>query len=358
MRLSMNFSIGVLLACLMFSGTNAQAFMSTPDILSRLKLSLTALDQAPSFVDWEADPHHPKLLFAEVASEHSFAARNALGSALSALSNEQLVHFEDEIENYGDPKSLENKAELQEKIQFFRAKSLKRLETSMSVLNSLDTPVLPQIEMKEVEIDPARGEVFYGTDLPKDHVALTFDDGPSTKHTPRILKALKDYGVRGTFFQVGWAAKIHPEITKAVAQDNHTMGSHSYSHKDLRKMPAEEALKDILSGIKVGTDILGEVSVPFFRFPYGAYTKELQALVSARGISSFFWNMDSTDWKVKDAESVYRNTAATLAKNRHGIIVFHDTHTHTADAIPFVLREFQRLGLKAVVFKNPLIRHP
>ena len=110
-----------------------------------------------------------------------------------------------------------------------------------------------------VEIDTTGGpgfgfEHFKQYDfLRAGEVVLTFDDGPWPENTPAVLKALADNCLKATFFEIGKHALWHPEIAKQVAAAGNTIGSHTWSHKDLAKNPyamdVEQAKQEIEMGI-------------------------------------------------------------------------------------------------------------
>jgi hypothetical protein len=96
---------------------------------------------------------------------------------------------------------------------------------------------------RTVEIDTTGGPAF-GTEHFKQYdflrdkeVVLTFDDGPWPENTPAVIKALTDMCVKGTFFEIGEHATWRPDISKMVAAAGMTIGSHTWSHKDLAKNP-------------------------------------------------------------------------------------------------------------------------
>ena len=67
-------------------------------------------------------------------------------------------------------------------------------------------------------------------------IYLTFDDGPTVKYTKPILDVLDQYDAKATFFQLGEKATAHPELTRLVVARGHALGSHTWNHKDLRKL--------------------------------------------------------------------------------------------------------------------------
>src|SRR5690349_15838162 len=108
---------------------------------------------------------------------------------------------------------------------------------------------------RAIEIDTTGGpgfgfEHFKAYDFLRDHeVVLTFDDGPWPGNTPAVLKALADQCTKALFFPIGKHAGWHPEILKQVAAAGHTIGSHTWSHKDLSKLSEQEAIDEIEKGI-------------------------------------------------------------------------------------------------------------
>src|SRR5271169_2805970 len=94
-----------------------------------------------------------------------------------------------------------------------------------------------------VQIDTTGGpgfgfEHFKAYDfLREKEIVLTFDDGPWPQNTPAVLKALADECLKATFFEIGQHAMWHPEITKQVIEAGMTVGTHTWSHKDLARNP-------------------------------------------------------------------------------------------------------------------------
>src|SRR5690606_30010811 len=64
----------------------------------------------------------------------------------------------------------------------------------------------------------------------KNYISITFDDGPNPNFTPKVLKLLKEYNAKATFFLIGNKAEAQPEIVRQIINEGHTVGSHSFSH--------------------------------------------------------------------------------------------------------------------------------
>jgi peptidoglycan/xylan/chitin deacetylase (PgdA/CDA1 family) len=171
-----------------------------------------------------------------------------------------------------------------------------------------------------VEIDTTGGpgfgfEHFKAYDFLRDHeVVLTFDDGPWPGNTHAVLKALADQCTKAIFFNIGKHAGYYPEIVKQVAAAGQTIGTHTWSHKDLSKMTVDEAKAEIEKGIAAVSIALGNKPVaPFFRFPALRHPPELLKYVAERNIGVFSTDFDSFDFKLRKREKVVKNVMSKLA---------------------------------------------
>ncbi len=209
-----------------------------------------------------------------------------------------------------------------------------------------------RVRLQSEEQHVGAGDVLFHADLKPGQVALTFDDGPHPTRTARILKILADAGVRATFFEVGASAERLPQITRAVSEQGHTIGSHTFRHPRLTTLSLPEAQRDIQSGRSMLETILGPQHGPvtFFRFPYGARNRPLQDWVKQEGMASFLWNMDSRDWKIRDAQALLGHVAIELDREKRGILLFHDIQEQTVIVLPYVLEALKARGFSTVVF--------
>ncbi len=205
-----------------------------------------------------------------------------------------------------------------------------------------------------VQIDTAGGpgfgiQHFRTHDFLNDHeVVLTFDDGPWLNNTPMVLKALADQCVRATFFAIGLHSTYYPEILKDVAAAGHTIGSHTWSHKDLSKLSVEDGKTEIEMGMSAVRLSLGAPIAPFFRFPALKHPPELVTYLGERNVGIFSCDFDSFDFKMHKPEQVIKSVMDKLAKYHKGIILMHDFHKGTAEAIPTLLAKLKAGGYKVV----------
>jgi peptidoglycan/xylan/chitin deacetylase (PgdA/CDA1 family) len=208
-----------------------------------------------------------------------------------------------------------------------------------------------------VEIDTTGGpgfgfEHFKQLDFLRDHeVVLTFDDGPWLVNTPSVLKTLAEECTTGIFFPIGKHATYYPEILKQVAAAGHTIGSHTWSHATLtnKKLTEDQRKEEIEKGFSAVKWALGGASpAPFFRFPALQHPPEMVTYLGTRNIAMFSCDLDSFDFKARNAQQVIDVTMKKLDKLGKGIILLHDFHKHTAEALPELLHRLKAGGYKVV----------
>ena len=207
---------------------------------------------------------------------------------------------------------------------------------------------------RTVEIDTSGGPGFGGEHfkqhdfLRNNEVVLTFDDGPWPT-TTAVLKALADECVRATFFPIGKHATYYPEILKQIYDAGHTIGSHTWSHKNLESIKnIAEAKAEIEKGVSAVAMSAGVATAPFFRFPALRHPPELVTYVGERNIGIFSTDMDSFDFKMRKPEQVVNAVMTKLKKYGKGIVLMHDFQTATSQAVPDLLAQLKAGGYKVV----------
>jgi peptidoglycan/xylan/chitin deacetylase (PgdA/CDA1 family) len=212
---------------------------------------------------------------------------------------------------------------------------------------------------RTVEIDTTGGpgfgfEHFKQLDFLRDHeVVLTFDDGPWPGNTPAVLKTLADECTTGIFFSIGKHATYYPEILKQVYAAGHTVGTHTWSHATLtnKKLTEVQRKDEIEKGFAAVKWALGVSPAPFFRFPALQHPPEMVTYLGQRNIAMFSCDLDSFDFKARNAQAVIDVTMKKLDKLGKGIILMHDFHKHTAEALPELLNRLKAGGYKVVAMR-------
>ena len=209
-----------------------------------------------------------------------------------------------------------------------------------------------------VEIDTTGGPGFgfqhyksYDFLEPKE-VVLTFDDGPQKFHTEAVLAALAEQCTKAIFFSIGKMALGYPEILRHVAADGHTIGSHTWSHANVRKKKTEaEGVDEIERGMSAVKRAVGGPVAPFFRFPELADSPEMIAHLQSRNVAMFSTDIDSFDFKFRNAERTVKAVIDRLDKLGKGIVLMHDIQPSTAKAVPALLVALKQHGYKIVHMK-------
>ena len=210
---------------------------------------------------------------------------------------------------------------------------------------------------RTVEIDTTGGPGF-GLDhykaydfLQEKEVVLTFDDGPQVNTTRAILDALDEQCTKAIFFSLGKMAIGLPEIIRDVAHRGHTVGTHTWSHADMRKKSDQDAKDEIEKGISGVRRAVGGPISPFFRFPYLRDSQATLAHLASRNIAVFSTDVDSFDFKRQTPEQLVQAIMKRLDKKGKGILLMHDIQPHTAKAMPSLLAALKAGGYKIVQMK-------
>jgi len=151
-------------------------------------------------------------------------------------------------------------------------------------------------------------------------ILLTFDDGPTDAATLKILSILRTNKIKSVFFCVGNNIKQHPELTRKILQDGHTIANHTMNHKLLTKMNREESIEKI----KLFNDLLKEnfnYKVNYFRPPYGRFNLKTKGILKELNLECVMWNLLSYDYENR-IEQVKIGVDNFLKED--SIVVFHD----------------------------------
>lgn len=189
---------------------------------------------------------------------------------------------------------------------------------------------------------------IYDPDRDKSKViALTFDDGPSS-HTAELLDILEANDARATFFLQGINVQEYgSEVIPRMAALGCTIGNHSYNHPNLKKAGAEVAKQQFEQTDQLIAQYNNGTGAAVVRFPYGEYTK---TLAKNTGRACWFWDVDTLDWKTKNAQSV---TSVVLDGIQGGqIVLMHDLYQSTIDACKTIIPELKSQGYELVTVQE------
>ena len=214
-----------------------------------------------------------------------------------------------------------------------------------------EQPTAPgQASAPRMMSDPARPKPHPVKDAaPQDRrlIALTFDDGPDGKYTPKVLDILKDNEVTATFFLVGAQVGKCPEVAKRIVDEGHTIGNHSWSHQNLSRMKPEALDTQVKRAQDAISDATGVVPA-LMRAPYGALSETFLAYLHEQHLRHVYWTVDPRDW---DGTSVADMRSNILQHAKPGgIILLHSfggrKHAleHTLELLPLLIDDLRKEG--------------
>jgi peptidoglycan/xylan/chitin deacetylase (PgdA/CDA1 family) len=178
------------------------------------------------------------------------------------------------------------------------------------------------------------------------YIALTFDDGPSAKLTPKLLDLLAAHHIKATFFVIGQNVAENPEITARAAREGHEIGNHSWSHPNLAKMSDDAVRRELR---KTDDAIRSAIGKPptLLRPPYGSITSRQKRWIGDEfGYKIVLWDVDPLDWR-RPGPAIVRDRI--LRNTRPGSIVLsHDIHPGTIEAMPSTIEQLEAKGFKFV----------
>lgn len=158
-------------------------------------------------------------------------------------------------------------------------------------------------------------------------IALTFDDGPNPRCTPRLLDVLGQHGVKATFFMLGGRAQMEPELVRRIAAEGHLIGNHSWSHPNLARTAAAKVREELARTNETLEQITGE-KVKYFRPPFGARRPVVFRIAQSLGLRVVTWNAMTSDWSETSAERIAGRLAEKIDglanRGRAANIVLHD----------------------------------
>ncbi|WAM30509.1 polysaccharide deacetylase family sporulation protein PdaB [Caldicellulosiruptor naganoensis] len=185
-------------------------------------------------------------------------------------------------------------------------------------------------------------------------IALTFDAAWGNDDTKDLLRILKQYNAKATFFLVGFWVERYPEDVVEIYKNGHEIGSHSDKHLHMSRLSQEDIVKDVKACEEKISRVIGKRPV-VFRPPYVDYNNTLIKTLTSLGYYVIQWDVDSLDWKDLPADEIAKRV---LKRAKSGsIILFHNNAKNTKYALPKILGELSKQGYQFVtvselIYKN------
>lgn len=188
-------------------------------------------------------------------------------------------------------------------------------------------------------------DAYYMGDPSSKTIYLTFDCGYENGYTEAVLDTLQEKQVPATFFLVGNYLETAPALVKRMIADGHTIGNHSFHHKDMSSLSEEEFFLELKSFEDKLTEISGCESNYFYRPPQGKYSlKNLEDAKSA-GYQTCFWSLAYVDWYDDKQPTKDEAFDKLLGRIHNGaIVLLHVTSKTNCEILPELIDKWRAMG--------------
>lgn len=179
-------------------------------------------------------------------------------------------------------------------------------------------------------------------------IALTFDDGPHPRYTPKILEILKKYNIKATFFSVGINAYYYPDTLKKVIAAGHEIGNHTYTHPKVCKIEKGRLQKEIEDCENILYEF-GEYKTKLFRPPEGMIDGDILNIINDLDYDVILWDIDTRDWAHTPPDQIAQKVIKNISSG--DIILMHDyigVNSPTCEALELFIPELLKKGYKFV----------
>ena len=176
----------------------------------------------------------------------------------------------------------------------------------------------------------------------KKTVAITFDDGPSSKYNRQFLDALAKNKAHGTFFMVGTMMQSCQKCVKDTYESGSEVASHTYNHINMTR----KSIEDVNASIKKTDDLFYQITgdhIKYVRPPYGSYNKTNLENVDYPLI---LWNLDTEDWRYKDVDHIVNYVMENVSDG--SIILMHELYETSLEALEIILPKLYAEGYQVV----------
>lgn len=236
----------------------------------------------------------------------------------------------------------------------------------------------PKLGSRDIEFDPKRNLITAErfTALPSpyvvtrygsaDHkVALTFDDGPDPRYTPKILDELREAGVPAAFFIIGANGEMNPDLLRREVNEGHEIGNHTFTHPNISLISPALFQLELSATQRLLASVVGRQSL-MFRPPYGTDSDpetvdQLRQIepASDKGYLIVGIQIDSDDWQRPGVDEIVRRTVEGAEQGEGNVILLHDSggdRSQTVQALPLIIQALRSRGYQFVTVSELLGR--
>lgn len=193
--------------------------------------------------------------------------------------------------------------------------------------------------------EPATGEEIVRIDTSEKIAVFTFDAGSSDASLTKILAALAEHKLTGTFFIAGSWADKYPEGVKQIAAAGHEIYNHTYSHPHLSQISDAKILEEFSKTETLVKNLTGKTTKPYFRAPYGERNSHILEVARQAGYQSVYWTTDALDWEESTSMTAEKVRARVLDNLKPGaIFLMHVGDTITGSILDHLFDTIEQRG--------------
>ncbi len=181
-------------------------------------------------------------------------------------------------------------------------------------------------------------KAYWRMDRREHAVYLTFDDGPIPQSTPFILRTLRHYNIKATFFMVGDNVRKYPELFRQIRDEGHQVGNHTHNHIS----GFRHTLRQYSYNVEKAN---AYIHSPLFRPPHGWIRPAQYALLTRKRYKMVMWDLVTRDYSKWITAQDVVNNVKRYARNG-SIITFHDSlksidklHTALPESIEWLISQ-------------------
>ncbi len=222
--------------------------------------------------------------------------------------------------------------------------------SAISALHAQNTAATP---LAAEPTTPAAEKItFADVNVDGPYIAMTFDDGPHATNTAKLLEMAAKRHIKLTFFVLGECVQQNPTVLQREVAEGHEIGNHSWSHPNLAKLSDAAVRSQLQRTEDLIVKTVG-LKPKLMRPPYGELTKRQRIWVNQEfGYKVVLWDVDPLDWKRPGPNVVAQRIIA--GARRGSIILSHDIHAPTIEAMPQVFDTLLARGFKFVTVSELL----
>lgn len=186
---------------------------------------------------------------------------------------------------------------------------------------------------------------IYSVETSEKKVALTFDAAWGSDKTLKIVETLKNLGIKGTFFLVGFWIEQNEDKVKAIHDAGFDIGTHSSTHPKMSTLSQTKMREELKNSMDKIENITGK-PVKYFRPPFGDYSDAVITTASELGLKTIQWDVDTLDWKGLSANEILSRVKQSVKNG--SIILCHNNSDHILEALPLMISYLSSQGYKMV----------